>query len=405
MDKVNNGNSKISEENKKTLLLKSILKQLSSGTPFFRCHLPICFSDSKSLLEKLSEFFFPSKMILNISEINDCEERFLSICSFFISIWNNGPQELKAPFNPILGEVFHCKFNSGDTTSIFVSEQISHHPPSTAFCVYNEAKRLYLTAYVKPTIKFCGNSVETYLNGTLFGAILDHDEVYELTYPKYITKGVLFGTLKLELGGKTYVRCKKNDLLAEIDFKSKRAILGKVHKLNQNGDPIKTLYTLEGYWDQKIHCINHKTKKEYVLLDTSNVSNAEQEVAPLEQQKSNESRRVWQSVIENIIHNEEDKAFAAKFAIEEEQRNLKNEKKASDFEPKLFEKIGDVYVYSQLKNIFGSDIPILLTPTDEKLKKKKNRDTNENGTDKKKPQTNKTNTQNYGKGEPNVHYN
>lgn len=70
-------------------------------------------------------------------------------------------KELRNPFNPILGEVFKCSYEHPDSTTKYIAEQISHHPPSSAFCVINEDKGMYLTAYIRPSFKFKGNSLES----------------------------------------------------------------------------------------------------------------------------------------------------------------------------------------------------------------------------------------------------
>jgi Oxysterol-binding protein len=70
-------------------------------------------------------------------------------------------KELRNPFNPILGETFKCHYEHTDSTTHYIAEQISHHPPSTAFCVINESKGMYLNAYIRPSFRFKGNSLDT----------------------------------------------------------------------------------------------------------------------------------------------------------------------------------------------------------------------------------------------------
>ena len=41
---------------------------------------------------------------------------------------------VKKPYNPILGEVFQCQYDWGDAgKTLYVAEQVSHHPPVSAF--------------------------------------------------------------------------------------------------------------------------------------------------------------------------------------------------------------------------------------------------------------------------------
>jgi len=175
-----------------------------------------------------------------------------------LSIWSKGPRVLKTPFNPILGEIFRCTFQK-DGNYEFLAEQISHHPPSTAFCMFNREKRLCLQAYLKPNSKFCGNSIEIVIGGTLIGHILNSGEVFEVTYPKYVVKGVLFGNMELELSGKSVVKCEANGYVAEFEFKPKNAVVGKIVKTS-NGKT-ETLYHVSGDWTSTITAIQKKNQK------------------------------------------------------------------------------------------------------------------------------------------------
>ena len=44
------------------------------------------------------------------------------------------------PYNPILGEVFRCKYIHKDSKTTFLAEQVCHHPPITAVHMANSQK-------------------------------------------------------------------------------------------------------------------------------------------------------------------------------------------------------------------------------------------------------------------------
>lgn len=48
------------------------------------------------------------------------------------------------PYNAILGEVFRCKYYHEDSVSIFISEQVSHHPPVSATLLVNKERNISL---------------------------------------------------------------------------------------------------------------------------------------------------------------------------------------------------------------------------------------------------------------------
>jgi len=193
----------------KSLIIKSVIKQIRNGIPFYACHLPINIVEPKSLLEKLSDFFIATPLLLNMNEIEDPEQRFIKAVGFSLSSWHLVPKYIRTPYNPILGEIYRCSFQHTDSATHFIGEQISHHPPSSAFFVFNKEKEYFLKCFLKPNSKFCGNSIEVLITGTMSGHLLKHGEVYNMTFPKFVTKGIIIGTLKLELGGKSTIRCEK----------------------------------------------------------------------------------------------------------------------------------------------------------------------------------------------------
>ena len=47
------------------------------------------------------------------------------------------------------------------------------------------------------------------------------DESYVIGMPNVYARGILFGTMFMELGDSTTIRCEKSDLVCELDFKVK----------------------------------------------------------------------------------------------------------------------------------------------------------------------------------------
>jgi hypothetical protein len=49
----------------------------------------------------------------------------------------------------------------------------------------------------------------------------ERNEIYCCTWPNIYARGVIFGRLIMEIGGKTTISCKKTGMSTELDFKSK----------------------------------------------------------------------------------------------------------------------------------------------------------------------------------------
>lgn len=63
--------------------------------------------------------------------------------------------------------MFRCKwkFENG-TEGYYICEQVSHHPPISAYVFASPENNIIITGEVKPTSKFLGNSAATLMGGT-----------------------------------------------------------------------------------------------------------------------------------------------------------------------------------------------------------------------------------------------
>lgn len=341
----------------KMMVIQSMIKQIRNGTPVYRLQLPIFLSEPRSLLERYSDFCTHIDFILRIPTLQDPLERFLAITKFYMSGWHTRAKDIRNPFNPIIGEVFRCQYDHGDSVSHYVAEQISHHPPSTAFSIVNEVKGLALNAYIRPAIKFRGNSLDVCLEGKLVGQIRDFNEEYEIGFPHIMVKGVLVGAIQITLSGQAKVSCAQSGYYAEFDFKTKGLLRGKRNYVVANvkhTSSKKVLYTIEGRWDGVMTISSPATGETFSFLDIQTAPVCKQSVPPLEAQAENESQRVWHRVVENILKNNEEVALVEKQRVEENQRELERERSKSKvaWTPRLFHKVtDDYYVYKTLSNI------------------------------------------------------
>lgn len=66
-----------------------------------------------------------------------------------------------------------------------------------------------------------GNSTSAVLDGAAVLTMLPRGEDYTMTIPYAHCKGILMGTLSMELGGKVNVICEKTGYHTELEFKLK----------------------------------------------------------------------------------------------------------------------------------------------------------------------------------------
>lgn len=193
--------------------------------------------------------------------------------------------------------------------------------------------------------KFYGNSTSAILEGTATLTLLPRGESYTLTIPYAHCKGILMGTLSMELGGKVAIECEYTGYKADIEFKLK-PFLGGSEYTNLVTARLKlgkeTLATIKGHWDGEIKIKDNRSGDESVLFSpTPEVrgKRLQRHTVPIESQGPKESERLWQHVSAAIARDDQEAATEEKTALEESQRALAKERQATCTEwiPILFQ--------------------------------------------------------------------
>uniref|UniRef100_A0A6T8P3H6 Oxysterol-binding protein n=1 Tax=Hemiselmis andersenii TaxID=464988 RepID=A0A6T8P3H6_HEMAN len=333
------------DEAPKSILL-GMMRQLKSGMDLSRVTLPTFILEPRSFLEKCSDFMAHGSIILDLAKISDPHQRFLCVCKWYLAGWYNKPPGVKKPYNPILGEVFRCRWEHGDKgTTHYVAEQVSHHPPISAFHFVNRKAGWSLHAVIRPKSKFLGNSAASLMEGEGILVLHELGEEYHITFPSYYVRGLLLGTMRMEMAGDVKITCQKTGLEMNGTYKNKGYFSGENNSIEAKIAPIgtkDTIYKINGRWDRELTLEEKKTKSTRVLLDIA--AEKSQSFHPLTiDQDSNqqvyESRRVWQHVSKAIRANNHDAAAVQKSKLEDGQRAGKKEReeRGEEWVPRLFE--------------------------------------------------------------------
>ncbi|KAF3817467.1 hypothetical protein GH733_012758 [Mirounga leonina] len=83
----------------------------------------------------------------------------------------------------------------------FISEQVSHHPPVSAFYSEGLNQDFLFHGSIYPKLKFWGKSVEAEPRGTITLELLKHNEAYTWTNPTCCVHNVIIGKLWIEQYG------------------------------------------------------------------------------------------------------------------------------------------------------------------------------------------------------------
>uniref|UniRef100_A0A4W3I4Z5 Oxysterol-binding protein n=1 Tax=Callorhinchus milii TaxID=7868 RepID=A0A4W3I4Z5_CALMI len=335
----------VSEENKS--LIWTLLKQVRPGMDLSKVVLPTFILEPRSFLDKLSDYYYHADFLSEAAVEENAYSRMKKVVKWYLSGFYKKPKGLKKPYNPIIGETFRCMWIHPKTNSrtFYISEQVSHHPPISAFYVSNRKDGFCVSGSILAKSKFYGNSLSAILDGEARLSFLSRGEDYIMTIPYAHCKGILYGTLTLELGGYVNISCEKTGYSAIIEFKLK-PFLGSNDSVNQIAGKIKlgseVLATLEGHWDTEVIINDKKTNKSELFWNPT-IDIRQQRLTRctvlFEEQENVESEKLWQHVTRAISHKDQNEATNEKFILEEAQRNAAKERKAKKTEwfCKLFE--------------------------------------------------------------------
>ncbi|KAG1472644.1 hypothetical protein G6F56_001414 [Rhizopus delemar] len=307
-----------------------------------------------SLLEYSSFWADQPHLLSNVGQSDNAEERFYAAVKWYISALNGsfssrvpkGEWE-KKPFNPILGEQFHCEWE--DKTHI-VCEQVSHHPPVSGFYIENKEAGVVVTGHDGQKTRFSGTQMLVDQIGYCTLKLTQHDETYLFTLPSVSVNGIWYAAPYVELYGTSFIHS-SSGYFASIEYTTKGWISGEVHhfKATVSHDSLSTPTIIEGQWTGKSTLTKNKKTEEF--LDLTALARPSQKVKSVEEQGELESRRIWKKVSEALKVGDYATASAEKSSIENQQRTLRKEREqtSTKWEPSYFKAVEGHEIYGDLR--------------------------------------------------------
>ncbi|XP_042814580.1 oxysterol-binding protein-related protein 5 isoform X1 [Panthera tigris] len=334
----------VSEENKSLMWL--LLRQLRPGMDLSRVVLPTFVLEPRSFLDKLSDYYFHADLLSRAALEEDAYSRIKLVLRWYLSGFYKKPKGIKKPYNPVLGETFRCRWFHPHTSShtFYIAEQVSHHPPVSAFHVSNRKDGFCISGNITAKSRFYGNSLSALLDGKATLTFLNRAEDYTLTMPYAHCKGILYGTMTMELGGRVTIECEKNNLQAELEFKLK-PFFGGSTSINQISGKItsgeEVLAHLTGHWDREVFIKEEGRGSTELFWNPSGEVRGrrlKRHTVLFEEQTELESERLWQHVTRAIGEGDQHKATREKFSLEEAQRQRARERQQNltPWKPQLF---------------------------------------------------------------------
>ncbi|PYH92603.1 oxysterol binding protein [Aspergillus ellipticus CBS 707.79] len=308
---------------------------------------------------------------------SDPEKRALAVLKWFLSTLHqqycSRSEKLgseKKPLNPFLGELFLGKWDSdadvGETT--LISEQVSHHPPATAYAIQNAKHGIELQGYNAQKASFSSTIQIKQIGHALLtltppGADRNdpaQQEKYLITLPHLHIESLIYGTPFVELEKTTRI-ASSTGYVAKIDYSGKGWLSGKKNTFSavlfkESESEKKPLYTVDGQWSDSF-VIKDSRKHEVDRFSVKESQTTPLTLAPVEQQDLYETRRAWKDVATGIEQGNMDAVSAAKSKIENAQREMRKVEKSEgrEWERRFFKRVNenDDETFSRLARMIG----------------------------------------------------
>uniref|UniRef100_A0A8C0SUH2 Oxysterol-binding protein n=1 Tax=Canis lupus familiaris TaxID=9615 RepID=A0A8C0SUH2_CANLF len=247
-----------------SILRKCIGMELSKIT------MPVIFNEPLSFLQRLTEYMEHTYLIHKASSFSDSVERMQCVAAFAVSAVASQWERTGKPFNPLLGETYELVRD--DLGFRLISEQVSHHPPISAFHAEGLNNDFIFHGSIYPKLKFWGKSVEAEPKGTITLELLEHSEAYTWTNPTCCVHNIIVGKLWIEQYGNVEITNHKTGDKCVLNFKPCGLFGKELHKVEGyiQDKSKKKLCALYGKWTECLYSVDPATFDAYKKNDKKN---------------------------------------------------------------------------------------------------------------------------------------
>ncbi|EDW32448.1 GL10436 [Drosophila persimilis] len=234
------------------------------GKDLSKITMPVMLNEPLSFLQRLCEYMEYAQLLTQAARQDTPEDRMKYVAAFAVSALACNWERLGKPFNPLLGETYELQ---RDDYRI-VCEQVSHHPPVSAF--HAESNDFKFHGSINPKIKFWGKSVEVNPKGTVTIEFPKWKETYTWTNVNCCVHNIIVGTLWIEQYGKMVITNHSTGHIANLTFKSAGSGAKNLHRVEGfvRDSSEKNIFFLYGKWTDFIKCCSAESYAQYMKLGT-----------------------------------------------------------------------------------------------------------------------------------------
>ncbi|KAG8740371.1 hypothetical protein FRC11_000290 [Ceratobasidium sp. 423] len=273
-----------------------------------------------------------------------------------------------------LGEGDDANESEGSATNddrvrvVFLTEQVSHHPPISSFYITAPERGIEACGVDQISAKVVGTSVRVTPGSSNKGIFISlttgpgNGEKYRITHNSANVNGILRGQFYATMSDTTIITCDrpgKDSLRAIIEYKeeswigrSQFLVEGVIHTYSpsepdecaswtkvKSVPQSRVVATFDGSWRGLIKWKRAGSAETHTLVDLAALAVLPKQVRPVEDQLPNESHRLWEHVTKNLLSKNYNEATKVKQNIEQKQRDDAAARKAKneEFVPVYFE--------------------------------------------------------------------
>lgn len=371
----------------KSVLLQFLKTVATSGTDLYSISSPAIMCNGISVLEYCAHYCDHPEILAAIPKGETPLDRMLVVVQWYLSglfgsyasrSTSSGFE--RKPFNPILGERFFAEWaDEGYGATELIAEQVSHHPPTTAFYLKNKEAGVYVNAFSTQKTRFLGTSIKAEQQGNVFVYLEKFKEEYMITLPEIYVRGILTGAPFVEICGDVAMVSSSGygvkmrfipkpwfsgeyDQVEAVIFDTKS---GKIHfdiwgkwsgsvyfdehdeesekrchfRKRKTADSVASSTASSSTGEPYQSLVENHTRQGPTLFNPEMMPKIPFVVKPISKQTELESRRIWHPVAKALQKADYDAANEAKNKIENEQRALRRQRAETNetWNPTFFE--------------------------------------------------------------------
>uniref|UniRef100_A0A8C6TLE6 Oxysterol-binding protein n=1 Tax=Neogobius melanostomus TaxID=47308 RepID=A0A8C6TLE6_9GOBI len=220
------------------------------GMELSKITMPVIFNEPLSFLQRLTEYMEHTYLIQQANAAQDSIERMKCVAAFAVSAVASQWERTGKPFNPLLGETYELVRE--DLGFRLISEQVSHHPPISAFHAEGLQRDFVFHGSIYPKLKFWGKSVEAEPKGIITLELPKYNESYTWTNPTCCVHNIIVGQLWIEQYGTVEITNHKTGERCFLNFKPCGLFGKELHKVEGYilDKSKKKLCSLYGKWTE-----------------------------------------------------------------------------------------------------------------------------------------------------------